>query len=86
VIIVGGIGTVYGTALGAIVIAALPTIVDEYGANIPGVSDHLVTIFSGMIVAAVLVTTLITQPSGIAGAIQRLRTRSLRRATDSAAP
>lgn len=84
-IIVGGIGTVYGTAIGAIIIAALPTVVTEYGANIPGVSDHLVTIFSGMIVAAVLVVTLITQPAGIAGSIQRLKSRNLRRVPESAA-
>ncbi|MFN8035749.1 MAG: branched-chain amino acid ABC transporter permease [Acidimicrobiia bacterium] len=72
VMIVGGIGTVYGTMIGAVIIGALPVLVHEYGTNLPLVDAQTVGAFSDIVVAAVLVLTLLTQPSGIAGTLHKL--------------
>jgi branched-chain amino acid transport system permease protein len=72
---VGGAGSVYGTVIGAIVIGALPVLIQEYGDNIPFVSSQNVGAFSDIVVASLLVVTLITQPAGIAGMIAEVRAR-----------
>jgi branched-chain amino acid transport system permease protein len=84
VIIVGGIGTVYGTMIGALVIGSLPVLVTEYGENLPFVSTQTVGAVRDIVVAAILVITLLTQPYGVAGTIRKLKTRRLRGSDSSA--
>ncbi|MCU1458628.1 MAG: livM [Actinomycetia bacterium] len=91
VIIVGGIGTVYGTIFGAVIIGGLPTLIDEFSNHIPYLTASTISAFQGIVFALLLVITLLLEPWGFAGAVRRLRTRKLRRAmvpkaADSSAP
>jgi branched-chain amino acid transport system permease protein len=80
VIIVGGIGTVYGTVVGAVIIGGLPTIINEFSNHIPYLTASTISAFQGIVFALLLVVTLLLEPWGFAGAVRRLKTRNLRRA------
>ncbi len=80
VIIVGGIGTVYGTVVGALIIGGLPTIIDEFSNQIPYLTASTISAFKGIVFALLLVITLLIEPWGFAGGVRRFRTRKLRAA------
>lgn len=79
VIIVGGIGTVYGTVVGAVIIGGLPTLINEFSNQIPYLTASTISAFQGIVFALLLVVTLLLEPWGFAGAVRRIRTRRLRR-------
>ena len=79
VIIVGGIGTVYGTVVGAVIIGGLPTLINEFSNQIPYLTASTISAFQGIVFALLLVVTLLLEPWGFAGAVWRIRTRRLRR-------
>lgn len=66
VVVVGGIGSMSGTIVGAVLIAAIPKLVNDYGTEVPFVSPGSLVSYGSIVVAALLVITLITQPGGIA--------------------
>ncbi|MFZ4585591.1 MAG: branched-chain amino acid ABC transporter permease [Acidimicrobiia bacterium] len=78
VIIVGGLGSVYGTVLGAVILGGMPAAVRQFSDSLPfiakpGQSGMSAAVFSSLVFSALLVITLVTQPNGIAGAISKLR-------------
>jgi len=82
IIIVGGIGTVFGAVLGALFIGAAPQLVDRFSASIPFVSHtagggsgfHL-TVFqlNQVIYGAVIVLFLMLEPYGLAAVWLRVK-------------
>jgi branched-chain amino acid transport system permease protein len=101
IIIVGGLGTIYGAVIGAILLGPLPELVQEF----VGVFDFTIPIldrplvgetpadngifsaasFSEILFGVLLVVFLIFAPDGIAGMIRRGRTRLARRREPGAA-
>lgn len=86
IIIVGGLGTVWGALTGSIFITALPLVLDEYADTIPGglvqhgaagggiAAGDLAAICYGILIIAFLVV----EPGGMAGVGSRIR-RAVRR-------
>ena len=95
IIIVGGMGTVYGAIVGALLLGPLPELVKEFvgilDVTIPGLGRPLVSdavaarplfstsAFSEVIFGLLLVLALLFQPQGIAGVVRSLRARLLGR-------
>lgn len=91
IIIVGGLGTIYGAVIGALLLGPLPELVQEFAGlfdfTIPIVDRPLVgdspadngifsaASFSEILFGVLLVVFLIFAPEGIAGMIRRLRRR-----------
>jgi branched-chain amino acid transport system permease protein len=82
IIIVGGIGTVFGAVLGALFIGGVPQIVDRFSASIPfvahtagGGSGFHLTVFqlNQVIYGAVIVFFLVLEPHGLAAVWLRLK-------------
>ncbi len=80
VIIVGGLGTVFGSILGALFVGALPALIDRYSHAIPGVSagvggDGVITVFAlnQMIFGLLIVGFLVFEPRGLAGIWLRIK-------------
>ncbi|GAB3455771.1 branched-chain amino acid ABC transporter permease [Actinophytocola sediminis] len=74
IIIVGGLGTVFGSILGAVFVGALPALIDEYSDAIPGVSssaggDGFISVFAlnQAIFGLLIVLFLVFEPRGLAG-------------------
>ena len=81
IIIVGGVGTIFGSILGAIFIGAVPQIVDRYSKDIPfiaktasGSGFHL-TVFqlNQIIFGALIVVFLVLEPRGLAAVWLRIK-------------
>jgi branched-chain amino acid transport system permease protein len=82
IIIVGGVGTIFGSVLGAIFIGAVPQLVDKFSSHIPLVSKsagggggfHL-TVFqlNQMIFGALIVIFLVLEPRGLAAVWLRIK-------------
>ncbi|MCD9625608.1 branched-chain amino acid ABC transporter permease [Rhabdothermincola salaria] len=73
VIIVGGMGTVFGSILGALVVGALPRIIQEYSGDIPFLqtsptSDGILSVasFNNMLFGALIIVFLLVEPRGLA--------------------
>lgn len=81
VIVIGGVGTVSGTAIGALVVGSLPVLIQEYGAKLPIVTERNVVPFADVVVAAALILMLVLNTSGITGLVVDLRQRGLKRST-----
>ncbi|MCY3786362.1 MAG: branched-chain amino acid ABC transporter permease [bacterium] len=97
IIIVGGMGTVYGAILGALLLGPLPELVKEFvsylDVTLPGLGRPLVSevaaaeplfstaAFSELLFGLLLVLALLFQPQGIAGAVRSLRVRWAGRAS-----
>lgn len=84
VIIVGGLGTVYGTVIGALVIGSLPRMVSVFSTSLPFIAQPgkpglSAFTFSNLVFSGLLVVTLILQPNGFAGVIGRFRARRMSR-------
>jgi branched-chain amino acid transport system permease protein len=73
IIIVGGVGTIFGAVLGALFLGGLPALIDEYSSSIPGVAtsagdDGFISVFSlnQAIFGLLIVLFLVFEPRGLA--------------------
>jgi branched-chain amino acid transport system permease protein len=73
IIIVGGVGTIFGAVLGALFLGGLPALIDEYSESIPFVAtsatdDGFISVFSlnQAIFGALIVLFLVFEPRGLA--------------------
>ena len=73
IIIVGGVGTVFGAVLGALFLGGLPALIDEYSDSIPGVATSagdsgFISVFSlnQAIFGLLIVLFLVFEPRGLA--------------------
>ena len=73
IIIVGGVGTVFGAVLGALFLGGLPAVIDNYSDSIPGVAtstadDGFISVFSlnQAIFGLLIVLFLMFEPRGLA--------------------
>jgi len=79
IIVVGGIGTIYGSILGAILIGALPRIIDEFADSFPFVTDDPAKAgftkgaLSTAIYAVLIIVFLVLEPRGLAGIWRRIQ-------------
>jgi branched-chain amino acid transport system permease protein len=79
VIIVGGVGTIYGPIIGALLIGALPAIIDELSGQLPFVSLSATEpgiskpALESLLYAILIIVFLVTEPHGLAGLWQRIR-------------
>ncbi|MET0135971.1 MAG: branched-chain amino acid ABC transporter permease [Kibdelosporangium sp.] len=80
IIIVGGLGTVFGSILGAIFVGALPALIDRFGEAIPGVrtsvgGDGFISVFAlnQAIFGLLIVLFLVLEPRGLAGIWLRVK-------------
>jgi branched-chain amino acid transport system permease protein len=82
IIIVGGIGSIYGSVLGALFVGAVPQLVDRYSKSIPfvaktavGSSGFHLSVFqlNQIIFGALIVLFLVLEPLGLAAVWQRLK-------------
>jgi branched-chain amino acid transport system permease protein len=79
IIIVGGVGTIFGAVLGALFIAGLPPVIDEYANSIPLVSwltkqGHMSTdTFNQLLFGLVIIVFLVSEPLGLAGIWFRIK-------------
>jgi branched-chain amino acid transport system permease protein len=80
VIIVGGMGTVFGSILGALFVGALPALIDRYSDVIPGVSsgvggEGFISVFAlnQALFGVLIVLFLVFEPRGLAGIWLRIK-------------
>ena len=80
IIIVGGVGTVFGSILGAVVVGALPRLIEEYSEQIPGLStgpadDGFITVFAfnQALFGILIIVFLMIEPRGLAAVWLRLK-------------
>jgi branched-chain amino acid transport system permease protein len=83
IIVVGGIGTMYGPVLGAILVGALPKLIDLYATSIPLLNKIVTTdpnksgftkgALSTVIYALLIIVFLVLEPRGLAGIWRRVR-------------
>jgi branched-chain amino acid transport system permease protein len=78
-IIVGGVGTIYGSILGALFIVLIPRLVEQFSDSIPFISQSAtgggidVFTFNQIIFGALIVVFLVVEPLGLAGIWQRIK-------------
>jgi branched-chain amino acid transport system permease protein len=84
IIVVGGIGTMYGPIMGAILIGALPQLIDKYATTLPLISSIVTTDpakgsgiskgdLSVIIYALLIIVFLVFEPRGLAGLWRRVQ-------------
>ncbi|MFC0115825.1 branched-chain amino acid ABC transporter permease [Kibdelosporangium aridum] len=80
IVIVGGLGTVFGSILGAIFVGALPALIDRFGDAIPGVQtsvggEGFISVFAlnQAIFGVLIVLFLVLEPRGLAGIWLRIK-------------
>jgi branched-chain amino acid transport system permease protein len=80
IIIVGGMGTIFGAVLGALFLGGLPALIEEYSDRLPGVSvaagdPGLISVFSlnQAIFGLLIVGFLIFEPRGLAAIWLRIK-------------
>lgn len=80
IIVVGGVGVVFGPVFGAIVITALPRLIEEVSPSLPFVSTDtggggFITVFSlnQAVFGLLIITFLVLEPRGLAAVWLRLR-------------
>lgn len=80
IIIVGGLGTIFGSVLGALFIGALPALIERYSDAIPGVAttvggEGFISVFAlnQAIFGLLIVLFLIFEPYGLAGIWLRVK-------------
>jgi branched-chain amino acid transport system permease protein len=88
VIVVGGIGSVYGTIIGALIIGSLPAIIGQFADVLPfiaapGESGLSAPVFSSIVSAVLLVGTLVIEPFGVAGTVRKLKVRRVKGRADA---
>ena len=73
IIIVGGVGTIFGSIVGALFIAGAPLLIEEYASSIPLVSwltnkgGMAIDTFNQLLFGVVIILFLVLEPHGIAG-------------------
>lgn len=80
IIIVGGVGTIFGAVLGALFLGGLPAVIENYSDSIPGVAttaadDGFISVFSlnQAIFGLLIVLFLMFEPRGLAAMWLRLK-------------
>ncbi len=83
IIVVGGIGTMYGPVLGALLVGALPKLIDQYATSLPLLSRVVTTdpaksgltkgALSTIIYAVLIIAFLVLEPRGLAGIWRRIQ-------------
>jgi branched-chain amino acid transport system permease protein len=80
IIIVGGVGTVFGAVLGALFLGGLPAVIENYSGSIPGVAttandDGFISVFSlnQAIFGLLIVLFLMFEPRGLAAMWLRVK-------------
>lgn len=79
IIIVGGVGTIFGSIVGAIFIAGAPLLIEEYASSIPlvgWVTDQggmAIDTFNQLLFGLVIILFLVLEPHGIAGIWFRMK-------------
>jgi len=80
IIIVGGVGTVFGAVLGALFLGGLPAVIENYSSSIPGVAttandDGFISVFSlnQAIFGLLIVLFLMFEPRGLAAMWLRVK-------------
>ena len=80
IIIVGGVGTIFGSIIGALVLGGLPGLIDKYSESIPGVTtgggdSGFISVFSlnQAIFGLVIVLFLVFEPRGLAAVWLRVK-------------
>ena len=80
IIIVGGVGTVFGAVLGALFLGGLPAVIENYSDSIPGVAtsagdDGFISVFSlnQAIFGLLIVLFLMFEPRGLAAMWLRVK-------------
>jgi branched-chain amino acid transport system permease protein len=78
-IIVGGVGTIFGSILGALFIALIPRLVEQFSDSIPFISTTVtgggldVFTFNQIIFGLLIIVFLVVEPLGLAGVWQRMK-------------
>jgi branched-chain amino acid transport system permease protein len=81
IIIIGGMGSVSGTIVGAVVVLAIPSLLQRYGGLLPflshgaGTAGLSVFIFNQIVYALLIIAFLLFEPGGINGLWNRFRPR-----------
>jgi branched-chain amino acid transport system permease protein len=80
IIIVGGVGTIFGSVLGALFLGGLPAVIEQYSDSIPGVAagasdDGFISVFTlnQAIFGLLIVLFLVFEPRGLAAMWLRLK-------------
>lgn len=79
IIIVGGIGTIYGPIIGAILVGAMPALIDEFADPLPFVAESATDsgiskpALQALLYAILIIVFLVTEPHGVAGIWRRVR-------------
>jgi len=80
IIIVGGLGTIFGTVLGALFVGSLPRVIEEFSDSIPGVAttaggEGVITVFAlnQVIFGVLIIVFLIVEPRGLAALWLRIK-------------
>lgn len=81
IIIVGGVGTIFGSVIGAIFIAGLPPLIEEYASSIPlistitgnGAGKLSLDSLNQLIFGLVIILFLVLEPHGLAGIWFRIK-------------
>lgn len=90
IIIVGGLGSVYGPVLGALFVGSLPRVIEEYSDKIPGVAsgagdDGIITVFAlnQLLFGILIIGFLIAEPRGLTALFRRIALRVNQRSSAS---
>ena len=80
IIIIGGVGTIFGSVLGALFLGGLPSIIEKYSESIPGVQTSAsdsgfisVSSFNQAVFGLLIVLFLIFEPRGLAAVWLRVK-------------
>jgi branched-chain amino acid transport system permease protein len=80
VIIIGGMGTIYGSVLGAFVVGGLPQLIQKFSTSLPFLkesptSDGLITVasFNNALFGLLVIVFLLAEPLGLAGLWMRIK-------------
>jgi len=81
IVIVGGLGTIFGGIVGALFVGSIPRLIEEYSGSIPGVAanagdDGVITVFAlnQALFGLLIVVFLILEPRGLAAMWIRVKT------------
>lgn len=92
IVIVGGLGSVYGPVVGALFVGSLPRIIEEYSDSLPGVAasagdDGVITVFAlnQVLFGLLIIGFLIAEPRGLTALTRRVALRMNRRSSAQAA-
>jgi branched-chain amino acid transport system permease protein len=74
-VIVGGVGTIFGSILGGLFVGGVPSLIDKYGASLPLIDRLGISVpeFNAILYGVVIVLFLVLEPHGLAGIWFRIR-------------